>query len=136
MSSVKEKIQTLNNIKGKQFETDFHLTTENVNHWLFKVFNEPLPYLVANGNQLITATSSNKIGIHSNIDKLGQVNINLEICIYKKENLNLFFFKTQFSMDKLKPDSNFKAPTSSLIYLPMNQTLLLGSDNGDIKLLC
>jgi hypothetical protein len=39
-------------------------------------------------------------------------------------------------MDKLKPDSNFKAPTSSLIYLPMNQTLLLGSDNGEIKLLC
>ena len=37
------------------------------------VYNEPVPFLNINENQLIAATNSNKIGIHSNIDKPQQV---------------------------------------------------------------
>ncbi len=81
MSLIKEKIQTLNNIKGSRFKEEFHSHEDYlIVDFLFQVFNEPLPYLIVNSNQLITATSSNKIGMHSNIDKLGQVNIKIAHC--------------------------------------------------------
>lgn len=53
LSSIKDKVQVQN---------------------LIKCYNEPVPFISVNHNQLITSTSSNKIGIHSNIDKANQVN--------------------------------------------------------------
>lgn len=81
---------------------------------VIKVWNEPVPFLTINDNQLITSTSSNKIGIHSNVDKPSQIT---------------------FSLNKLQPDS-FKGLLTCQNYLPLNRLLLLGSENGDIKLLC
>ena len=40
-----------------------------------------------------------------------------------------------YTFDKLKPD-NFKGTVSCLSYFPLNRLLLVGSDNGDIKLIC
>ena len=80
---------------------------------LIKVYNEPVPFLNINdNNQLITGTSSNKIGVHSGVDKPSQ---------------------TSFSLSKLQPE-NFKGVLSSQTYLPLNNLLLLGADNGDIRL--
>ena len=86
------------------------VTSQNI----IKVYNEPVPYLTVTDNQLITATSSNKIGIHSNIDKPNQVTNSIE---------------------KLKLE-NFKGVITSQAYLPLNRMLLVGADNGDIKLIC
>ena len=79
-----------------------------------KVYNEPVPYLTVSESQLITSTSSNKIGIHTHIDKPTQ---------------------TTNSIEKLKLD-NFKGVITSHAYLPMNRMVLVGADNGDIKLIC
>ena len=81
---------------------------------VIKDWNEPVPFLTINHNQLITGPSSNKIGIHSNVNKSGQIS---------------------FSASKLQPD-NFKGILSCQNYMPLNRLLLLGSDNGDIKLFC
>jgi hypothetical protein len=37
------------------------------------VYNDPVSCLVVNENQVISGTTSNRIGIHSNIDKQNQV---------------------------------------------------------------
>jgi hypothetical protein len=38
-----------------------------------KVYSEPVPFLTVNQDQIITSTSSNKVGIHSNIENQNQV---------------------------------------------------------------
>ncbi len=81
---------------------------------VIKVYNEPVPFLSISDTQIITGTNSNKIGIHSNLDKSSQ---------------------HTYSLNKLQPE-NFKGILSNQIYLPLNRLLLLGSDNGDIKLFC
>ncbi|CAF0855447.1 unnamed protein product [Brachionus calyciflorus] len=93
ISSIKDKVQVQN---------------------IIKVYNEPVPFMSVNQNQLITATGSNKIGIHSNIEKASQMTV---------------------SINKLQPDL-FKGVITSQTYLPLNRLLLLGSDSGDIKLIC
>lgn len=40
-----------------------------------------------------------------------------------------------FSLNKLQPD-NFKGILTCQNYLSLNRLMLLGSDNGDIKLFC
>ena len=65
--------------------------------------------------QLITSTSSNKIGIHSNINQLSS--------------------QITFTVDKLKTDY-FKGFITSQTYLKLNRLLLIGSDYGDIRVLC
>ena len=73
-----------------------------------------MPFISINNNQLISSTSSNKLGIHSNVDKISQMS---------------------FSLNKLQPD-NFKGILTCQNYLSLNRLLLLGSDNGEIKLFC
>ncbi len=47
------------------------------------VYNDPVSCLVVNENQVISGTTSNRIGIHSNIDKQNQVIIYF-ILFYQK----------------------------------------------------
>ncbi len=82
---------------------------------VIKVWNEPVPFLTINEGQLIASTSSNKIGIHSDIEDKSM--------------------SAKFSLNKLQPE-NFKGILTCQNYLPLNRLLLLGSDNGDIKLFC
>jgi WD repeat-containing protein 81 len=98
-----------------------------------KVYNDPVSCLVVNENQIISGTTSNKIGIHSNIDKQNQV-IKIFLKIHVKF-IEISFFKTTFSLSKLQPDY-FKGVLTSMAYLPMNRLLLLGADNGEMKLFC
>jgi WD repeat-containing protein 81 len=82
---------------------------------LLKVYSDPVTCICVNDNhQMISGTSSNKIGIHSNIDKLNQIT---------------------YSSSRLLSD-NFKGSLSAFTYLPMNRLLCLGSDNGEMKLFC
>lgn len=80
---------------------------------MLKSYSEPIACMSVTENQLITATSSNKIGVHSNIDSTQIV----------------------FSMNKLQPDF-FKGFITSQIYLKLNRLLLIGSDYGDIRVVC
>jgi hypothetical protein len=80
---------------------------------LFKVYNDPVTCICINDHsQMISGTSSNKIGIHSNIDKLNQIT---------------------YSSSRLLPD-NFKGSLAAFTYMPMNRLLAMGSDNGEMKL--
>lgn len=80
-----------------------------------KAYSEPIVCLSTTENQLITSTSSNKIGIHSNVnDPTSQIN---------------------FALNKLQPEY-FKGFITSQTYLKLNRLLLIGSDYGDIRVIC
>ena len=61
-----------------------------INNKNFKVHNDPVTCLVVNENQFISGTTSNRIGIHSNIDKHNQVTYLLTYFKYLNS-LNLKF---------------------------------------------
>ena len=121
LCSCKDKVQLLQMLKCKpeplelvgKLNCSWSLITS-----LLLAYNEPVPFLSVTDSQLITATSSNKIGVHNNIDKSGTQNQ-----------------QVTFTLNKLQPDK-FKGVLSSLTYLPLNRLLLLGSDTGDLKLFC
>jgi len=82
---------------------------------LTKNYSEPVAFMSSTDQQLITSTSSNKIGIHSNINQSSS--------------------QITFTVDKLKTDY-FKGFITSQTYLKLNRLLLIGSDYGDIRVLC
>lgn len=63
-------------------------------------------------HQVITATTGNKIGVHSSPNDQGS-----------------------FTSMKLRSDT-FKGVLTSMAVLPLNRMLLLGADNGSIQLFC
>lgn len=78
----------------------------------FKSNSDPIHALDLYGSEIITGTVANKIGIYSLLDSSSQPN----------------------STTKLSSE-NFKGTLTNLAVLPTKRLLLLGSDNGIIRLL-
>ncbi|XP_045187189.2 WD repeat-containing protein 81-like [Mercenaria mercenaria] len=78
----------------------------------FKGHTEPVHCVRFYKNQIVSATTNNKIGVHTSVD-----------------------LQANFSSTKLRSEV-FKGVLTSMEILPLNRTLLLGADNGNIKLLC
>ncbi|XP_021379977.1 WD repeat-containing protein 81-like isoform X2 [Mizuhopecten yessoensis] len=74
--------------------------------------SEPVHCMSLYKNQIISGTTGNKIGVHASIENQGS-----------------------FTVTKLKADT-FKGVLTSMAILPMNRTVLLGADNGSVRLLC
>ncbi|XP_069116265.1 WD repeat-containing protein 81-like isoform X2 [Argopecten irradians] len=74
--------------------------------------SEPVHCMSLYKNQIITGTTGNKIGVHASIEN-----------------------QASFTVTKLKTDT-FKGVLTSMAILPMNRTVLLGADNGSVRLLC
>ncbi|CAG7731131.1 unnamed protein product [Allacma fusca] len=72
---------------------------------------EPVHSISAYENELITCTTSNRIGVHSYIDP-----------------------NSDFSSTRLRSDT-FKGIVTTMTLLPLNQILLVGSDSGTVTLL-
>ncbi|XP_062604872.1 WD repeat-containing protein 81-like isoform X2 [Saccostrea cucullata] len=79
---------------------------------VLKGHTEPAHCFTFYRDQVVSATTGNKIGVHSSIDN-----------------------QANFTSTKLRSDT-FKGVLTSLAVLPLNRTLLLGADNGNIRLLC
>ncbi|XP_047516925.1 WD repeat-containing protein 81 isoform X1 [Pieris napi] len=77
-----------------------------------KGITEPAHCLSVYYNELISGTTNNRIGVHTSLDQ-----------------------DASFSSTKLRSDS-FKGVLTCMSVLPLNRLLLLGSDNGNISLLC
>ncbi|GAB6021712.1 hypothetical protein CHUAL_004292 [Chamberlinius hualienensis] len=74
--------------------------------------NEPVHCLSFYKNELISGTTANRIGVHTSVDT-----------------------QSSFSSTKLQSDT-FKGVLTSMTVLPLNRLMLLGADNGAIRLLC
>lgn len=79
---------------------------------ILKGHTEPAHCFTFFRDQVISATTGNRIGVHSSVDA-----------------------QASFTSAKLRSDT-FKGVLTSLAVLPLNRTLLLGADNGSIRLLC
>ncbi|CAK1547015.1 unnamed protein product [Leptosia nina] len=77
-----------------------------------KGITEPVHCLSVYYNELISGTTNNRIGVHTSLDQ-----------------------EASFSSTKLRSDT-FKGVLTCMSVLPLNRLLLLGSDNGNISLLC
>lgn len=77
-----------------------------------KGHTEPVHCVRFYKNQIVSATTNNKIGVHTSVD-----------------------VQANFSSTKLRSEV-FKGVLTSMEILPLNRTLLLGADNGLIRLLC
>ncbi|CAM1309662.1 SPTBN5 (predicted) [Pycnogonum litorale] len=73
---------------------------------------EPVTCLNFYKNQVISGTTANRIGVHTSVDS-----------------------KASYSSVRLRSDT-FKGVLTTSAILPLNKLLLLGSDNGNISLLC
>lgn len=73
---------------------------------------EPVHCLGLHGNELISGTTANRIGIHTG-----------------------FTSEASFSSTKIRTDT-FKGVLTTMSVLSHNQLLLLGADSGNITLLC
>ncbi|XP_060555300.1 WD repeat-containing protein 81-like isoform X2 [Ruditapes philippinarum] len=93
------------NMKLWSVETTSELVT-------FKGHTEPIHCVRFYKNQIVSATTNNKIGVHTSVDA-----------------------HANFSSTKLRSEV-FKGVLTSMEILPLNRTLLLGADNGVIRLLC
>ncbi|KAL4239028.1 WD repeat-containing protein 81 [Mactra antiquata] len=78
----------------------------------FKGHTEPVHCVRFYKNQIVSATTNNKIGVHTSVDQ-----------------------QANFTSTKLRSEV-FKGVLTSMEILPLNRTLLLGTDNGLIRLLC
>ncbi|CAL1537327.1 unnamed protein product [Lymnaea stagnalis] len=76
-----------------------------------KIQSEPVHCLSIYRDQLLSATTGNKVSVYSSITE-----------------------SVPYSVSKLKP-STFKGVLTHMSVLPLNKALLLGSDNGMIKLM-
>lgn len=79
---------------------------------ILKGHTEPAHCFTFFRDQVISATTGNRIAVHSSVDA-----------------------QASFTSAKLRSDT-FKGVLTSLAVLPLNRTLLLGADNGSIRLLC
>ncbi|GBM58344.1 hypothetical protein AVEN_67346-1 [Araneus ventricosus] len=72
---------------------------------------EPVTSICFYGNEVISGTSGNRIGLHSSTDK-----------------------NAQYTSTRLRSDT-FKGVLTTIALLPLNRLLLLGTDNGNVVLL-
>lgn len=80
--------------------------------YLFRGPTEPVHSLCLHGTEMISCTTSNRIGVHCGVDP-----------------------NADFSSTRLRSDT-FKGIVTSMRHLPLNQFLLVGSDSGNVALLC
>ncbi|ESO90187.1 hypothetical protein LOTGIDRAFT_233981 [Lottia gigantea] len=73
---------------------------------------EPVHCICFYRNQVLSATTANRIGLHTTIEE-----------------------NSSFSSTKLTSDT-FKGVLTCMSVLPLNRALLVGADNGSIRLLC
>ncbi len=78
---------------------------------LFPGIQEPVHCLGFYRGELISATTANRIGVHSSLER-----------------------QAAFSSTKLRNDV-FRGVLTTMSVMPQNKILLLGADNGSIKLL-
>lgn len=98
-SSLDQTIAVWSAVDGK---LKFHL----------KGATEPVHCMAIYQQQLISATTANRIGVHTAVDAA-----------------------SSFSSSKLRSDT-FRGVITAMAVLPLNRLLLLGADNGGITLLC
>ncbi|XP_046619150.1 WD repeat-containing protein 81 isoform X1 [Neodiprion virginianus] len=98
-SSLDQSIAVWSAVDGK---LKFHL----------KGTTEPVHCLSIYDQELISATTANRIGVHTSVEATAS-----------------------FSSTKLRSDT-FKGDLTAMSVLPLNRLLLLGADNGGISLLC
>ncbi|XP_012263057.1 WD repeat-containing protein 81 [Athalia rosae] len=98
-SSLDQSIAVWSAVDGK---LKFHL----------KGTTEPVHCLSIYEQELISATTANRIGVHTSVETTAS-----------------------FSSTKLRSDT-FKGVLTAMTLLPLNRLLLLGADNGGISLLC
>lgn len=88
----------------------------NINDAKFKFHlkgaSEPVHCLSCYNHELITGTTANRIGVYSSVEETAA-----------------------FSSCRLRSET-FKGVLTSMAFLPLNKLLLLGSDTGNINLLC
>ncbi|XP_052767541.1 WD repeat-containing protein 81-like isoform X2 [Mya arenaria] len=78
----------------------------------FRGHTEPVHCVNFYKNQIVSASTSNKIGVHTAVDT-----------------------QANFTSTKLRSEV-FKGVLTSMEILPLNRSLLLGADNGLIRLIC
>ncbi|KAK7027361.1 WD repeat-containing protein 81 [Halocaridina rubra] len=73
---------------------------------------EPVHLISLYGDEVITGTTANRIGVHTSVSPTAS-----------------------FSSVRLRSDT-FRGVLTTMAILPLNRLLLLGADNGTIRLLC
>lgn len=73
---------------------------------------EPVHLISLYGDEVITGTTANRIGVHTSVSPTAS-----------------------FSSTRLRSDT-FRGVLTTMAVLPLNRLLLLGADNGTIRLLC
>ncbi|XP_042218295.1 WD repeat-containing protein 81-like [Homarus americanus] len=73
---------------------------------------EPVHLICLYGDEVITGTTANRIGVHTSVSPTAS-----------------------FSSTRLRSDT-FRGVLTTMAVLPLNRLLLLGADNGTIRLLC
>lgn len=79
---------------------------------LFRGPTEPVHLISLYGDEVITGTTANRIGVHTSVSQTAS-----------------------FSSTRLRSDT-FRGVLTTMAVLPLNRLLLLGADNGTIRLLC
>lgn len=73
---------------------------------------EPVHLMSLYGDELLTGTTANRVGVHTSVSHTAS-----------------------FSSTRLRSDT-FRGVLTTMAVLPLNRLLLLGADNGTIRLLC
>lgn len=83
-----------------------------MSHYVFRGPTEPVHCLDLYGCELVSGTTANRIGVHTNISP-----------------------EAAFSSTRLRTDG-FRGVITNIQVLPLNRLLLLGADTGAITLMC
>ncbi|XP_074657326.1 WD repeat-containing protein 81-like [Tubulanus polymorphus] len=108
------KASTNNSFVSSSFDQTMNLwsTDDGKLTGSLKGHTEPVHCFSFYKSEIISATTANRVGVHTSLDHLAS-----------------------FSSTKLRSDT-FRGVLTTMAVLPLNRLLLLGADNGSIRLLC